>query len=253
MELWGSGACLSSTLCPSPWGRHDACSSVVVVGGGAGCPCAVRNPHSCARQAGTPQPCGRAHAEFHVSRQPLFSLLSPSLFSRPPGGEEKYQILRVLYLHLILPTTLHFSSSLCSWWLCLGSGSEEDRGLGAAPLSPGHRPRAAQGAGGVPRATCRGRHAEGRPRDVQVSSEGQLVPAGPRCSRCFQMFRMKKHFPEKASDVQFAEQTGRGYKHHVRSAWGPQAPGAGGVFGDPPAEWREIQGVHPLAKSLLVI
>lgn len=147
--------------------------------------------------AGTPQPCGRAHAEFHVSRQPLFSLLSPSLFSRPPRGEEKYQILRVLYLHLILPTTLHFSSSLCSWWLCLGSGSEEDRGLGAAPLSPGHRPRAAQGAGGVPRAACRGQHAEGRPRDVQVSSEGQLVPAGPRCSRCFQMFRMKKHFPEK--------------------------------------------------------
>lgn len=116
-----------------------------------------------------------------------------------------------------------------------------------------HRPRAAQGAGGVPRAACRGQHAEGRPRDVQVSSEGQLVPAGPRCSRCFQMFRMKKHFPEKASDVQFAEQTGRGYKHHVRSVWGPQAPGAGGVFGDPPAEWGEIQGVHPLAKSLLVI
>lgn len=73
-------------------------------------------------------------------------------------------------------------------------------------------------------------------RRVKVSSKEQLVPGSPRCSCSFQMFQMKKHFPEKVSDVQFTEQTAPDYKHHLRSAWGPQALGAGGGVGYAPAE-----------------
>ena len=66
-------------------------------------------------------------------------------------------------------------------------------------------------------------------RGVQVPSEKQLflavpdVLTGSRCSK-----QREKHFSEKVSDVPFTEQTAQEYKHQLRSAWGPQAPGAGG-------------------------
>lgn len=154
----------------------------------------VYNLHSCTGQACTPQPCGRAHSEFYVSRQPLFSLLSPL-----------YSPVSSTCISFSLASSI-FSNSLCSWWVCLGlgsrgaaahvrDGSEEDRGLGAAPsaLGIGLARHGGRRASRGPRAGVS--MTEGRHRDVKVSSEEQLVPGSPRCSCCFQMFRMKKTFP----------------------------------------------------------
>lgn len=156
---------------------------------------------------------------------------------------------RVLCLCLILPTTLHFSYSLCAG----GSGFQElwtrlscqawQRGRqrsAGCPLGPRPRPHLAQW-GPPPRS--RGQD----PRYGEWGQEGLGFIQGAACSPQPQMFLLfpdvanEKHFPEKVPDVQFTEQTVRDYKHQLRSAWGPPASGAGGGVWRPPSG----KGVDP--------
>ena len=130
---------------------------------------------------------------------------------------------------------------------------EEGRGLGAGPLSPGYRPHLVQWLPPPPtRGAQVGTGAVGSgDRGVQVPSEKQLFPAipevlaGSRCSK-----RREKHFSEKVLHVPFTEQTAQEYKHHLRSAWGPQAPGAGGlVVGGSPRGMGGNPGVSPFSQA----
>ena len=115
------GACLSSTLCPCLWIRHNPHPLGARGGGGALVQCTT-----CTAAHGrlaSLSPTAEPTLEFYVLWKLLYSLgPSLSLFFQLPGGEGSCKSC-VLCLHILL-TTRQFSNSLCCWQVCLDSGRQ---------------------------------------------------------------------------------------------------------------------------------
>lgn len=136
----------------------------------------------------------------------------------------------------------------------------EGRGLGAGPLSPGHRPHLVQWHPHPTRGAQVGAGAVGSgDREFRFHPRNSSSRS-PRCSCWSQMFLLVPDVPNEKKNISLKgvrcsviRTNSSEYKHHLRSAWGPQAPGVWwGWLETPPEEWGGSALHHPPGDGGLV-